>query len=330
MRDRLDLNAIDLNLLPKFGALYRNRSVSEAGRELHLTQSALSNALARMRSMFGDELFVRTASGMEPTAFAHAIAQPIERALAKLQSEIARVVRFEPEHSCRSFKIAMTQLGEAWLAPQILAFARDMAPDIVVSAVLSGDRGFEAALTSGNIDFAVGDLPELECSFHHTVIGMHELVCVVREGHPVLAGPPTTSALLSCTFAEVVEHGSMYGVLSRTIVRKARPEAMKYRTANVMALPGIIAATDLAAILPAWFAARYAGSLGLQLVRLGAQPSVASVHLFWHPNLEYDPGHLWMRSIIAKAAAAAQIEEALETAPIVIAEESENLAPVSS
>jgi DNA-binding transcriptional LysR family regulator len=97
-----------------------------------------------------------------------------------------------------------------------------------------------------------------------------------------------------------------------------------------MALPGIIAATDLAAILPAWFAARYADSLGLQLVRLGAQPSVASVHLFWHPNLEYDPGHLWMRSIIAKAAAAAQIEEALESAPIVIAEESENLAPVSS
>jgi DNA-binding transcriptional LysR family regulator len=330
MRDRFDLNTIDLNLLPKFRALYRHRSVSEAGRELHLTQSALSNALPRMRSMFGDELFIRTASGMEPTAFAHAIATPIERALVKLQGEIAQVAHFEPEHSCRSFKIAMTQLGEAWLAPQILAYARNTAPDIVVSAVLSGDRGFETALTSGNIDFAVGHLPEFEYNFHHAVIGMHELVCVVRDGHPVVAGRLTMSALLSCTFAEVVEHGSMYSVLSRTIVRKARPGAMKYRTTNVMALPGVIAATDLVAILPAWFAARCAGPLGLRLIRLGAQPSVATVRLFWHPNLEHDPGHLWMRSIIAKAAAAAQIEEALKTAPIVAVEESQNLAFVSS
>jgi DNA-binding transcriptional LysR family regulator len=330
MRDRLDLNTVDLNLLPKFRALYRQRSVSAAGRELHLTQSALSNALARMRSMFGDELFVRTSSGMEPTAFAHAIAAPIERALAKLEGEFAQVGGFEPEHSSRSFKIAMTQLGEAWLAPQILAYARNMAPDIVVSAVLSGDRGFESALTSGNIDFAVGHLPDLEYNFHHTVIGMHELVCVVRDGHPILDGRLTMSTLLSCTFAEVAEHGSMYSVLSRAIVRKARPEALKYRTTNVMALPNIIAATDLVAILPAWFAARCAGSLGLRLLRLGNQPTIATVRLFWHQNLEHDPGHLWMRSIVAQAAAAAQIEETLKTAPIDTVEESENLECISS
>jgi DNA-binding transcriptional LysR family regulator len=269
MRDRLDLNAIDLNLLPKFRALYRHRSVSETARELHLTQSAVSNALARMRSMFGDELFVRTASGMEPTALAHAIATPVERALVKLEGEIAQVGHFEPEHSRRSFKIAMTQLGEAWLAPQILAYAHGTAPDIVVSAVLSGDRGFETALTSGNIDFAVGHLPELEYTFHHAVIGMHELVCVVRDGHPIFAGRLTMSALLSCTFAEVAERGSMYGAVSRAIVRKAHPDAMKYRTANVMALPSVIAATDLVAVLPAWFAARCAGPLGLRLLRLG-------------------------------------------------------------
>jgi DNA-binding transcriptional LysR family regulator len=191
-----------------------------------------------------------------------------------------------------------------------------MAPDIVVSAVLSGDRGFETALTSGNIDFAVGHLPELEYNFHHTVIGMHELVCVVRDGHPLLAGRLTRSALLSCSFAEVAEHGCMYGVLSRAIVRKARPDAMKYRTTNVMALPSVIAATDLVGILPAWFAARCAGPLRLRLLRLGAQPTIAQIRLFWHPNLEHDPGHLWMRSVIAQAAAAAQIGEALKTAAI--------------
>ncbi len=329
MRDRLDLNAIDLNLLPKFRALYRQRNVSEAGRELHLTQSALSNALARMRSIFGDELFVRTAAAMEPTPFAHAIAGPIERALVSLEGEFARVKAFEPEHSSRTFKIAMSQLGEIWLAPQILAYARDVAPDIVVNAVGAGDRGFEGALASGSIDFAVGHLPDLEFKFCHAVLGMHELVCVVREKHPIFAEPLTMSALLSCTFAEVVEHGSMYGALSRAVMGMARPDAMRYRTSNVVALPAIIASTDLVAILPAWFAARHAPALNLCLLRLAGRPPVATVRLFWHQDVEADPGHLWMRSIIAKAAAAAQIEETIKTAPTVTIEEAPRLETVS-
>jgi DNA-binding transcriptional LysR family regulator len=321
MRDRLDLNEIDLNLLPKFRAMYHFRSVSEAARRLYLTQSALSNALARMRSMFGDELFIRTASAMEPTPFAHAIAGPIEHALAKLEGEFARVKAFEPEHSSRTFKIAMTQLGETWLAPQILAYARDMAPDIVVNAVVAGDRGFEGALASGGIDFAVGHLPDLECKFRHAVVGMHELVCVVRESHPILTGRVTLSALLSCTFVEVSEHGSMYEAYSRAIARMARVDAMRYRTTSVMALPAIIGSTDLVAILPAWFAAQHASSQKLCLLRPTGQPTIATVRLYWHQNVEADPGHLWMRSIIARAAAAAQIEESTKAAPIVTVEE---------
>jgi DNA-binding transcriptional LysR family regulator len=328
MHDRLDLSSIDLNLLPKFRALYQQRSVSEAGRALHLTQSALSNALARMRSTFGDELFVRTATAMEPTPLAHAIAGPIERMLANLENEFARVKGFEPERSSRTFKIAMTQLGEVWLAPQILACARDTAPDIVVNTVGLGDRGFEGALASGSIDFAVGHLPDLELNFCNAVIGMHELVCVVREKHPIFAAPLTMPALFACTFAEVIEHGSMYGAFSRAIVRMARPDAMRYRTTNVMALPAIIGSTDLVAILPAWFAARHALSQNLRLLRLAGQPTVATVRLFWHQNVEADPGHLWMRSIIAKAAAAAQIEETTKTAPILTIDEPAHLERV--
>jgi DNA-binding transcriptional LysR family regulator len=316
VRGRLDLNEIDLNLLPKFRALYRRRNVSEAARELHLTQSALSNALARMRAMFGDELFVRTPAEMQPTAFAHAIAPPVEHALVKLEGELTRVNGFEPLRSSRIFKIAMTQLGEAWLAPQIVAAARTTAPDIVVSTVVDCG-GLEMALGRGSIDFAVGHLPDLDNAFRHTELAIHEIVCLVRAGHPVLAEPLTVPTLLSCTFAEVVEHGTMYGALSRAIGQLAPRGAKRYRTANVMALPYIIAATDLVAIVPAWFAARCAPSLGLRLIRFSEQQTVARIRLFWHPNFEQDPGHLWMRSIIARAAVTAQIEEAIQAGAIV-------------
>lgn len=317
MRDRLELNDIDLNLLPKFRTLYRRRSVSEAARELCLTQSALSNALARMRSIFGDELFVRTASGMEPTPFAHSLALPVERALAKLEGEFTQLSGFEPQRSSRTFHIAMTQLGETWLAPQILALTRSTAPDIVISTAVAGDRGTRIALNGGGVDFAIGHLPDFEDDFHHVELAMHEIVCMVREGHPILQGPLTLPKLLSCTFADLVERGTMYGELM-AVVRTDLPDAMRYRTANVMALPHVVAATDLVAVVPAWFAARHVASLGLRLVRLAEEPAVAKIRLFWHKTFEKDPGHLWMRSIIARAAAGAQIEEAIQSTPIMV------------
>jgi DNA-binding transcriptional LysR family regulator len=315
VRERLDLNAIDMNLLPKFRALYRHRNVSEAARELHITQSALSNALARMRVMFGDDLFVRTFAGMEPTQLAHAIAQPIECALAKLEGDFNRVHGFEPKRSSRIFKIAMTQLGEAWLAPHVLALARSVAPDIVVSTVTAGDRS-EIALSHGGIDFLVGHLAELGSGFRGVELGIHEMLWMVRNGHPVFDGPLTLAALLAYSFAEVVESGTVYGALSRAIGRIGRPDALRYRTTNVMALPLVIAKTDLVALVPAWFGARCASSLGLQLIRVGAQPPVTTIRFFWHEKAEGDPGHFWMRSIIAKAASAAQLDEALQSASL--------------
>lgn len=318
MRKGLDLTGIDLNLLPKFRALYRHRSVSEAGRELHLTQSALSNALAKMRALFADELFVRAGNGMEPTALAHAMAAPIDRALARLETEFSQIKGFQPELSARSFRIAMTQLAEVWLAPRILSFSRSAAPNIVVNTVMGGDRGFETALRGGNIDFVVGHLPELGAGFRDHEVGAHEFVCVARSGHPVLAGgAPTLRALMACRFVEIIEAGSMYGILSRAILRSAQIDALAYQTSNILALPHVIASTDLVAVMPAWYAARSAATLDLRLIRVHPGGDRGSIRMFWHENFERDPGHLWMRSLIARAAAEFDVEEVLDDVTIV-------------
>jgi DNA-binding transcriptional LysR family regulator len=324
MRDGQDLNGIDLNLLPKFRALYRHRNVSEAGRELHLTQSALSNALAKMRLLFGDELFVRTATGMEPTAFAHSIAEVIERALARLETEFVQARGFNPEQSLRTFRIAMTQLGEVWLAPRILATAQASAPDIVVSSVMAGDHGFEKALSSGRIDFAIAYFPELGRGLRDQELGTHEFVCVLRKGHPVLQnGRVTLQALMSCTFVEIIEHGSIQGLVNRFAGRFAQSVALRYRTSNVLALPYVIAATDSVAVVPAWFAAGFASSLGLRLVRMPDEPCRASIRLLWYENFERDPGHLWMRSLIVRAANVVNFEESFDPTTILTAVDDE-------
>lgn len=318
MWDPLELGGIDLNLLPKLRALYRRRNVSEAARELHLTQSALSNALARMRSLFDDELFVRTPTGMEPTPLAHALAEPVERALATLELELRQIKGFVPERSARTFRIAMTQLAEALLAPNLLGMAQATAPDIVISTVVPGDRDFVTGLGARTYDFAVGHFAELGAGFRSLDLGAAELVVIVRAGHLVLDGPLTRESLSDCIFADVVEAGTGWSEISRTLVRGSRTRVLRFRTANVLSLPWVVSATDLVAVVPLWFALRYAAAAGLRVLKMPGGPKGPHLRLVWHENFEHDPGHAWMRSLIMRAGAKARNQEASESMPLIV------------
>ena len=302
MAQRLDLNGIDLNLLPKFRALYRRRSVSEAARDLHVTQSALSNSLARMRTIFADELFVRTSLGMEPTPVARALVEPVERALARLESGLSRAGSFVAAESSRTFRIGMTQLAEAWLAPPIASLVQSAAPNVAVETVQCHDRACEDALRDGPIDLAIGDLPELGPGFRDEKLATHPFVCIVRKDHPIFASALTERAFRDCTFVEVVEHGAIYSNLSRAMMRMGRSDAMRFKTSNVLTLPYLIGSTDLVGIVPRWFAGQNAETFGLRLIEAPAGLPPDVMKLFWHTNNNDDAAHAWMRTLIVKAA----------------------------
>ena len=320
MNTNIALNGIDLNLLPKFRALYRYRSVSKAAADLHLTQSALSNALAKMRSVFSDDLFIRTSDGMEPTALAHDLAEPIDRALARLENGFHHVNGFDPSKSTRTFRLAMTQLSEAWIVPKLLASLGTTAPGVVLSSVPAGTRTLGDDLRDGAVDFAVGHFPEFGPGFKEIELGLHEIVCIVRSGHPMLEGTLTPDALLQSDFVEVVEHGALYAELSRAVKRVARIDATRYKTSNALALPYVVAKSDLVAIVPAWFAEQHAKELALTIVKMPAEMSVANFKLLWHSNRDEDASHAFMRTMITEAAAALNGEKRANVAvePLVV------------
>lgn len=127
MLARVDIRQTNLNLLPRLLALYRP-SVSAAARDLFLTQSAVSSALAKMRQLFGDELFVRTSDAMMPTALAHAIRETVEPAVDLIEGRLEKAGSFDPERCGRTSKIAMSQLAECLLFPHLVPAAIDSAP----------------------------------------------------------------------------------------------------------------------------------------------------------------------------------------------------------
>ena len=116
----MNVQDVDLNLLRVFDAVLRERGVTAAAGRLGLTQPAVSNALARLRALFGDALFVRTAEGMDPTPFARELGEPVRQALALLESALAHGPGFDPGGSSRAFRFYMSDLGQIEFLPPLV------------------------------------------------------------------------------------------------------------------------------------------------------------------------------------------------------------------
>src|SRR5687768_18615939 len=126
----MNVQNIDLNLLRVFDAVLHEKGVTPAAARLGLTQPAVSNALARLRKVFGDALFVRTPRGVEATPFARDLAEPVRQALALLESALAHGPGFDPATSIRAFRFYMSALSQLEFLPPLLDFVRRCAPGL--------------------------------------------------------------------------------------------------------------------------------------------------------------------------------------------------------
>ena len=131
----MDLRDLDLNLLVVFNQLLLDRSASIAAEKLGLTQPAVSNALKRLRAALQDDLFLRTSRGMEPTPYALHLSEPVIYALNALQTAFNTRDSFDPLSSTRTFQIAMTDIGEMYFMPPLMAALAKEAPGVRISTV---------------------------------------------------------------------------------------------------------------------------------------------------------------------------------------------------
>src|SRR5262249_308905 len=157
----MELKDVDLNLLVVFNQLLAERRVSAAASVLGVSQPAVSNALNRPRRLRGDELFLRTSRGMEPTPFAEQLAEPIRQALSTIHSTINQRAVFEPSESTRSFTIAMTDIGEIDLLSGLMSLLSEQAPGITLSTVRNRAINLQDEMEAGRVDLAMGYLPQL-------------------------------------------------------------------------------------------------------------------------------------------------------------------------
>ncbi|PSJ37800.1 LysR family transcriptional regulator [Zobellella taiwanensis] len=292
------LQDIDLNLLLVFQLMYRERKTGVVAEQLGLSQPAVSNALARLRKALNDELFERTSRGMKPTPYADLIAEPIAYALATLQDTINYHERFEPLSSERAFRIAMTDLGEMYLLPRLMAHLARVSPGISITTVRNSDDSLKEEMEAGSVDLAIGLLPQLEAGFYQRRLFEQQYVCLMRKDHPLAGGPLDLEAFSQARHIVIEAQGTGHGRVEKLLAQSGVRRIVKLRLPHFMSAPYIVRETDLIATVTEKLALQTMDTLGLVVHRHPvALPSV-QINLFWHRRYHQDTGSIWLRSQI--------------------------------
>jgi DNA-binding transcriptional LysR family regulator len=296
---------VDLNLLTVLDAVLAERNVTRASRRIHLSQPATSNALARLRQLFGDPLLVRSGRGMVLTPRAEALVGPVRTAMEQIDVALGAGDAFDPASSTATFTIATSDALQIGLLPALLARLEAEAPRVrLVCAPLEnlrkdiGDPLPEHELASGQIDLAIGYFSQPREHHHVKPLFDGDFVCVVRKGHPVVGPGMTLRQFVELGHVVITSahhvHSTVDSVLSRRkLVRRVAVVVPQYSVVPYLLLP-----SDHIAVLPRRLAEGFARVFGLQLVEPPVQLAKFTISQVWHERTHRSVAHRWLREMI--------------------------------
>lgn len=293
-----DPNRLDLNLLAVFQEVYRERQISGAARRLGLTQSAVSNALARLRRAFEDELFVRTGRGMQPTPFAEQVAGPVGAAMAQVALALNQRSQFDPATSARRFVLAMTDVGEVHFMPALIERCRAVAPHVQISSVRAGSVALKEELETGRVDLAIGPFDNISEALYQRLLFRQPYVSMFRKGHPLSRGKVTLARFARAEHLLVDATDSPYDRINQLLEQAGVGQSTRFRVPHFTAVPYIVSASELVVTVPQKLAERAARPFGLHWIVPPLELPELQTNLFWHRRFNQDPGNQWLRALV--------------------------------
>ncbi|MBR0566164.1 LysR family transcriptional regulator [Azoarcus sp. L1K30] len=294
----MQLRDLDLNLLLVFNQLLIDKRVSAVAEALGLTQPAVSNALKRLRTHLRDELFVRTARGMEPTPYALQLAEPVSYALSAIHSALNQQSTFDPASSDRTFTLAVTDIGEIYFLPTLMGVVSSAAPGIRISTVRNTGASLKEDMEAGRVDLAVGLLPQLQAGFFQQRLFRQRYVCLFRRGHVAANEPMTLDRFQSLEHVVVVSAGTGHGEVDTLLDRAGVRRRVRMVVPHFIAVGHILQSTDLIATVPERFAACCTGPFDLVTTAHPATLPEIPINLFWHAKYHRDPANRWLRQLL--------------------------------
>ena len=293
----MNLKETDLNLFIAFDVIYTEKNLTKAGQVLGITQPAVSNALSRLRELFGDDLFIRTSKGMIPTPVANQIIKDVRSALSLIQNTISETEKFDPSIAEMTFKISIGDSSEYRLLPLLIKELAEVAPKIKVETYLTPRKDAPRELASGTIDFSIDPPVHSDPHLRHEKIYEEDYVMIVRKDHPILdLKKITIEDYLKLSHIHISNRKTGLGHVDMALYRLGLSRVISLRAQHFLVAPYIVEQSDLAITTTKGFAVDR--DLAWRELPFDIEPLV--LHLYWHEAKDSDPSSKWMKDLMLK------------------------------
>ena len=291
-----NIRSVDLNLLPVFEAVYEERSLSRAAVRLAMTQSAVSHAVTRLRTVFGDELFARHSRGVVPTPTADAIFAKLRGALGTMREAVAERQGFHARTSERRFFLTIAHPLGPMILLRLIERLAEVAPNISVAAsTRSRPIDQDRALREGRIDAAIDWLEPRGDHFKSTVLFEDVMVAVARDGHPALRRSKSMKTLREGKFVALRPRVEGEHPVAGLRAWQGLKLNVELEVSEILEVFMVASQSDLFGLIPQSMEKIARSALGLRPLGVGPKSATVPIKLIWHANRDADPAHAFLR-----------------------------------
>jgi DNA-binding transcriptional LysR family regulator len=290
----------DLNLLRVFLAVWDLRSLTAAGDRLGLTQPAISHALRRLRQRFDDPLFVRAANRMLPTEAAVRLHEPLDHAYGIISRAMQERVAFDPKTTHRVFRVAMSDVSEMFYLPRLLSRFVRAAPLARLDVVPVATESIVAAMRAGEVDLALGYVPNTDSECVSQALFDDRFVCMVRAGHPAGRGKLTKASFLSLRYVHAGTTAPGHQMVEQWLAEAGIKRQIAVRVGHFTVAPEIVRSTDFAVMFPESLARQLNSSKNFRLLMPPFELPRVEIKVHSHARFASDMGIAWLRSTVVE------------------------------
>lgn len=297
-----NLRQLDLNLLLVFDALMQEQNLSRAAVRLHLSQSTVSNALARLREQLGEPLFQRTSRGMVPTPQAQVLYGPVRQALHLLRIGLGPQEAVDVDSELM-FRVSMNDYAQAVYLPGVLTKLHATAPRLVLSVQPDDADTLVKRLKTGELDLAVDYLHLNDDDLHYQPLCEEELAVIACSNHPEIRGRLTMAQFQDLHHVSVHPRGGRGSPLEIVLGSAKVQRKVQLLVPHYLAIPSVVACSHLLGTVPRRLAEHFARQYSLQIFPLPITMAPVQVNLIWHRQQDVAVGLKWLREQLASAMA---------------------------
>lgn len=286
---------IDFNLFVVLEAIFVEGSVTRAADKLNLSQPAISHALARLRELFGDPLFVRRGNSMVPTPLTRNSIASVRAALRELERTLLETREFDPAQAERRLALCIPSSMEEALLPPLLQRIAASAPRVDLVTNRSERQRLESRLEAGVFDVAIDVLLQHSDEVLHRRVLRERLVVVARRDHPHIQAGFDLEAYLRQQHVLISTRREGPGIADVELSRLGLERRVRVRCQQTGAAGRIVADSDLIATMLEYDARALNQFFDHQILPLPMAAEPIDLYMYWHGSVDSDPANCWLR-----------------------------------